>query len=1543
MNVSVALAAGSSPLLVDAYEGVGVGAAVGTSPAVVSFAGADGTCSWRLLNASAPSLQLAPDVAAAAWVVGADGSLASPLTQTVEGPPSATAYVQVVCRVWGTFQVASVPLEVRTRPYEVVLTGAGPDGVLRRVVWPSGAMATQLAAWGAIIAATAPARIVLTCALAVVGVSTPPRAATDGVGLGLDDASVSLVGEPAVSISLTPTATRANITLPRVGVRAAGGTIAVLELTCRDGAGRSGTAPQLVNVTVGALAAAWDAAAAAALPVMIVPGQALPPLALSLTTLPAIAFPPALAPAATAVSCTVAIFHDTGVSLPTGVPLEATTAGGALAAAGVADVRVDGARGNASLAIVVAPISTAACPLGTPLAVVAECTWTPTGERVRLPVLHSATLPLELSWVAPPAAVQGYIGVALRVRVTSGAAVAGQSTARVACEVRLVNTTVRAATVAADGWEYTVNPAAPTGTVLEAAPIVTAQAPPGATLYLAAVCTAWGATLVSPMLRLAVATPTLRLTSALPTSFIASDASSPWPVKPPLVLAASTEEGGEAVGDAVCSLTTPTPAAVLLIVDSATHVTSLLSIPVDVAGLVHVPLFVVVTSPTTPAVSLRMECKRATSGDVLPAVLLTIPAVQLAMVTCTPPAGESLVATALPPFVVGVRTTLLGGATTSPCDPPPPGGHTALPPIVCSIGLDIAATTINDTSNIFLQHTLATMAAASHTATFDAFTVVAPQGERYGLTLGCKVGDTAVPPPLAWTVSLDGCPPGQQAVSVTCITCAADAFSLGGLHATCIACPPAGAACDSGVITLLPHYYRPPAQAGQALGPDTELHPCYNADACTLAVNNISDAVYGCTTGYSGPLCGVCDTSVNYARFGDGCALCWSPVASGFFLAVVLTAVLGVLIRVALRTETGRSDASIVLRITLSYLQAVGSLRVFRAGSTQAYQSLMGWTEVVSASPFSVGALQCLLNLPYLFQYAGTVALPAIASVAVVIIFLTVTLARSCRCRPVCMFDAPSLRIALAAWLASKRHVSTLLFVLFLAYMPITSASLRALDCIDPVAGVRYLRSDLSVACGVGEHEVARIMAYAVLVVVGIGFPAGLAWLLGTARSDTLADTAFHATWGFLFEGYRTPLRSLVGSAGGGGGSTGGAAKGAAGERAPRASTLTLSPQPLPPLLLGSKPRARVAALATGSPPRGSAIGRRGSVLVARLTAIWQVTGDSRVWWEAVVLLRKGGVVLLAVLVTNPYLQSVGATLWFAGAIALQARFAPYSKRNFNRLEMATLVAAFLTAVVSTALLQFNVDTRAADLHTAESMTPIEWTVTVALALMNLGTFAVLALLWLHLQSRKVVSRLPRVASTVARTRARLGLSLRSMSGGIGGDGSGGGSGSPSAASTPPVLDADDGGIVNPLHLGRMQGGDEAAKGSALPAALAAGPWAVTRVGGVDYHRRRHNQVGGIVRLAAAPRPVTSRLSLAGGALLPVAIAPTATSVPQDGATTSTASRRRSTSFGSTTRSPSPTLAPRTRAPSFTAAAADGALVATAASRRRRSTSIPET
>jgi len=1199
-----------------------------------------------------------------------------------------------------------------------------------------------------------------TCSLAVNVTSCGmenPLLASRPVGIIVSATDTTLV----VGASGTLDAASTDLLLTTLMVSGASGCTGTLTAACIDAAGQTAsTAGQPTGnptVTLPAWRADWNLSHIPD-PFVVVPGE-LPvfPAVFSLTGIGGVT--PAIA---STLSCVALLLPTSATRPPLAKPLDLVPPRDVLAS----DAAIIGALNTTAATVAFAGLTTSAAPLGLAVTLYAECTWVPTSERMRLPTKTLSNLQLSLDWVQPLSMVFGYTAVLLHLEVPkmNPAPIGGHPAFTMAeCEIVLINATARGARLGSiDPLAVGINSTAPAGTVVAISPILIIEASPAVSVYVRTSCKAWGQTLTSPPLLLTTATLAIRQISAPPTTFIASDTSSPWPLEPQLVVAVVTAHNDAAVVDAACTVTSSMPATDLVVVDDTTTLASLRSIQADPhTGVIVVPRFAIHTSPTALNTTLIVECQHSASGDPPTPLRLSIPATLLTVQQCTPPTTTAAVGSPLPAFSVGVVVTTPNGTRTSPCNAASGGTGMlpfALPPIVCTIVLNVSASSINDTSSVFLQQTAIVVTAASHTATFGAFTIVAPQGQTYGLTLACAVGGLVLPPTLAFTVEIDGCRPGQVSESVTCVTCGGGEFSLGGMGAKCIDCPRVGATCVAGILTLLPHYFRPASQADEPLGPNTELHPCYNSEACTLEYrggnvsSNNSAAIYGCAYGYTGPLCGVCDANVNYARFGEACAICWNAGASWLLLLFVVTLVLAVLSRVALRKESGRSDSSIVLRIALGFLQAVGSLRVFRAGSTKAYDNVMGWTEVVSASPLSVGALQCILRLPYLFQYATTILLPVLASAAVVVVFLSVTTGRSVQCKPQFSMDTHTFKSAVAAWWASKRHLSTLLFVLFLTYMPIVSASLRALDCIDPIAGVRYLRSDLHVECGVGQHSAARGLAYTVLIAVGAGFPAGLAWLLGTARNEQLVDPAFHATWGFLFDGYRAPKRTLAASP-----------IPVVGEPSVACS------KPIGPGKLLGVPTNQAAVVplpgtdttmpaAGGAPAAVRGGRRRSSLLPERLGQTWVVSGDSRVWWEAIVLCRKAGVVLLAVTLTNPYLQCVGATLWFAGAAVLQARYTPYSKRLFNGLEMASLVVTFLTAVISTALLQYNVGVASADLHPPDAMTGIEVAVTVLLAVMNVGTFATFAILWLRLQCARARGIVRRTSFVTALTGRVAGL-----------------------------------------------------------------------------------------------------------------------------------------------------------------------------------------
>jgi hypothetical protein len=315
--------------------------------------------------------------------------------------------------------------------------------------------------------------------------------------------------------------------------------------------------------------------------------------------------------------------------------------------------------------------------------------------------------------------------------------------------------------------------------------------------------------------------------------------------------------------------------------------------------------------------------------------------------------------------------------------------------------------------------------------------------------------------------------------------------------------------------------------------------------------------------------------------------------------------------------------------------------------------------------------------------------------------------------------------------------------------MPIISASLRALDCLDPIAGVPYLRQDLAVECGVGQHAIARVIAFVVLPLLGLGFPAVIAALLLRSTPTQLADPSFQSAWGFLYSGYRQ-LRGAD-AAGGKGVLTSDVAAGA------------------------QEPTA--AAHMCGFMQRGACGAACSRARVRHL-----------MWWEAVVLLRKAGIVLLSVLVATASFQSAGAALLLVLMLCLQLKLQPYATPLFNFLETWSLASATATAIVSSMLIQFA--------EAAGEVSAVEWLVTVSLVVLNLGTLAVLGGTWLWLLGYR--------ASAAVQQRVRAAASRKALAGaGAAADG----------AASPPGLTA------NPLRHSRPVKPVRASMGAFLAAA----------------------------------------------------------------------------------------------------------------------------
>jgi hypothetical protein len=743
----------------------------------------------------------------------------------------------------------------------------------------------------------------------------------------------------------------------------------------------------------------------------------------------------------------------------------------------------------------------------------------------------------------------------------------------------------------------------------------------------------------------------------LPTTYVPSDAAAPMPIAP-LVSFRIMNEVGTPAANATCAMSSVS-AGVAVSAPSGSLLTALS----NASGVVTFPSVIVTASFEVAFAVLSVACTLASSVTIAPFQWEMQPA-ELRVTLCDNPPQVVQSQTAFNEWSVGLSHPDVPG---SPCDVQNDGATLVqIPSIVCSAQVQL----LPGKENAVVQHATASVNTATLRSTFSQMVLLGTQGSNYSLVVSCYIGAILVPSPIAFSVTLRGCDMGTEPAGFFCSKCPASTFSLGGEAAKCITCPPAGAVCSAGVISLLDGYYRPPSQRNAPLGPTTELHPCFNVEACTLNRTTLS---YSCATGYTGPLCGVCDSM--FGRFGTACRPCWSTEMNILFTAGAVIGVIAVLTFVALRkTSTDTAKSSIALRILLSFIQAVGSLRAFRAGGTQVYHDVMGWTESVSASPFSAAAFKCLSGWTYPTQYILMILSPALVVCTLILIFVLATFFRSLK---LCSFDTGMFISTLRKWIQSQRHINALIFVLSMAYMPIISASLRTLDCYESaIAGEYYLRADLALNCSDSYYQLARTLALVVLAVFGCGFPLLVIVLLRRARLDKLHDPTFRSAFGFLYNGYSIkPLDSM------------------------KRQAKRMSWTKRPPMSAMTKASSR-----SNAPTRHF------------------------VWWEGMVLLRKAGIACIAGLITDAQTQLIAAMLLLGFFARIQQALRPYDIQRFNQLELLSLMSSTFTAILSALLVESSASS------SSVVMSPRAWAITALLLLMNLGTLVVLGTTWLSLQ-----------------------------------------------------------------------------------------------------------------------------------------------------------------------------------------------------------------
>ncbi|RYE99726.1 MAG: hypothetical protein EOO41_00635 [Methanobacteriota archaeon] len=134
-------------------------------------------------------------------------------------------------------------------------------------------------------------------------------------------------------------------------------------------------------------------------------------------------------------------------------------------------------------------------------------------------------------------------------------------------------------------------------------------------------------------------------------------------------------------------------------------------------------------------------------------------------------------------------------------------------------------------------------------------------------------------------------------------------------------------------------------------------------------------------------------------------------------------------------------------------------------------------------------------------------------------------------------------------------------------------------------------------------------------------------------------------------------------------------------------------------------------------------------------------------WWEALVLARKAGVVLLASLISDAYISTFAAIIVTFLALCAHALFRPYRSQLFNLLEGGSLATLCVTQMVC--ILYLRTEQLAADGTSGVSALAADAAISAVLLTMNAGMALLLLGVGARLLTQRHAAAIERVAKRV--------------------------------------------------------------------------------------------------------------------------------------------------------------------------------------------------
>jgi hypothetical protein len=340
------------------------------------------SCKLVMLASTSSTLKVSSSAAAETYQLTVNGTPPA-ITVLLEGTPGAVATLAISCIFMGkTLQSRS--FTVRTLPFIVTAE------MLQTNTWASGAH--DVIPIGPVRVTTDGHGMVL-CRASLTQESTDDVASPSDYlfDIGISGPNKkSLQGVTSVSVAASTTAQVTEVVFDSLGIRAAGGTQAVLLITCKDSTGRKNASEPFV-VFVGSLRSSWVTPALFNQNVPL--SGPLPPMVAIITIHPEATLP--THQQFSWLTCDVGLFED-DAEVAIELPLLLSRPG-SLEFTSVAPV-VD--ETNSAYIINITGLSLAKCKIGHSYSVHVECTWTLTGERVRMTTQTFQVPTVQLAWTS---------------------------------------------------------------------------------------------------------------------------------------------------------------------------------------------------------------------------------------------------------------------------------------------------------------------------------------------------------------------------------------------------------------------------------------------------------------------------------------------------------------------------------------------------------------------------------------------------------------------------------------------------------------------------------------------------------------------------------------------------------------------------------------------------------------------------------------------------------------------------------------------------------------------------------------------------------------------------------------------------------------------------------------------------------------------------------------------------------------------------------------------------------------------------------------